>query len=302
MLIRDARPDDDLDALHAGWAPWFGEELGRKMFAATPDDVPQRMIVAEVDGEPVGFSLAVGAGIADGHRGLASVFVAPDHRRRGIGTALLDQVRATCSAERVPGIRVQADVDDATSRAVAEAHGFRLHGLHLESELDLTDLDRLRDLASGPGDVVLAPLPPDATETEWHAFHDHFERLMKDTPDAAEGSDPMPYVVLRAALPEPWQVHCAWIDGRMVGFTCVMQRDPVRRRLNTMLTGVDRDQRGRGLATALKVSQAFALAERGWRTVVTQNMEGNDAILAANRRMSFRPSGGFVDLVWDYPR
>jgi mycothiol synthase len=302
VRIRDVRADDDLDSLHRGWAPWFGEEMNRKMFAATPAEVPKRMMVAEVDGVPVGFALAVGAGIADGHRGLASVYVVPTHRRRGVGTALLDEVRATCTPARVPGIRVQADADDTMSRAVAEAHGFRLHGLHLESELDLTDLDRLRDVAAGPDDLVLAALADDATETDWRTFHDHFERLMEDTPDAAAGSERMPYEVFRAALPEPWQVHGAWVHGRMVGFTCVMQRDQVGRRLNTMLTGVDRDQRGRGLATALKVAQAFALAERGWRTLVTQNMEGNDAILAANRRMGFRPAGGHVDLVWDYPR
>jgi GNAT superfamily N-acetyltransferase len=302
VQIRDARDDDDLDLLHQGWAPWFGEVMSRKMFAATPADVPKRMLVAEDAGELAGFALAVGAGIADGHRGLADVYVAPAHRRRGIGTALLDQVRATCTPDRVPGIRVQADADDATSRAVAEAHGFRLHGLHLESELDLSDLDRLRDLAAGPDDVTFAPLPEDTDDADWHAFHDQFLRLMQDAPDSASGSDPMPYEVFRAALPEPWQVHGAWVDGRMVGFTCVMQRDPVGRRVNTMLTGVDRDQRGRGLSTALKVSAAFALAERGWRAVVTQNMEGNAPILAANRRMGFRPAGGYVDLVWDYPR
>jgi L-amino acid N-acyltransferase YncA len=302
VQIRDARDDDDLDEIHQGWAPWFGEEMTRTMFAATPDDVPRRMLVAEVDGALAGFALALGAGIADGHRGLASVYVVPRLRRRGVGAALLEEVLATCTPERVRGIRVQADADDATSRAVAEAHGFRLHGLHLESELDLTDLDRLRDLADGPEDVTFAPLADDASEADWRRFHDHFVRLMADAPDSASGSEPMPYEVFRAALPEPWQVHGAWVGGRMVGFTCVMQRDPVRRRLNTMLTGVEREQRGRGLSTALKVAQAFALAERGWRAVITQNMEGNAAILAANKRMGFRPAGGYVDLVLDFTR
>jgi GNAT superfamily N-acetyltransferase len=276
--------------------------MSRKLFAASPPDEPKAMYVAEVDGELAGFALAVGAGITDGHRGLAGVYVAPAHRRRGVGTALFERVLGVCTPDRVPGLRVSADVDDATSIAVAEAHGFVKSGLHLESELDLTDLDRLRDLPGAPDGVRLAPLPDDTSEDDWHAFHAFFEELMRDAPDSASGHEPMPYEVFRAAVPETWQVQGAWVDGAMVGFTCVMVRNPKDRKLNTMLTAVRREHRGRGLAAALKVSQAFALAEAGWRVIVTQNLEGNDAILAVNRRMGFRPAGGHYDLVYDFAR
>jgi len=75
----------------------------------------------------------------------------------------------------------------------------------------------------------------------------------------------MPYDVLRAVMKEPWQVMGAWRDVRMVGFTALAVRDEANRSLNTWMTGVDREIRGPGLATALKTSQAPAVRDVGWR-------------------------------------
>jgi hypothetical protein len=50
----------------------------------------------------------------------------------------------------------------------------------------------------------------------------------------------------------------------------------------------------------LKTAQALALRDAGWRTIVTQNMDGNDAILAANRRLGFRRTAGYRDVVYDF--
>jgi hypothetical protein len=57
-----------------------------------------------------------------------------------------------------------------------------------------------------------------------------------------------------------------------------------------------------GAATALKTAQALALRDAGWRTVVTQNMDGNEPILASNRRVGFRRSAGRRDLAYDHAR
>jgi RimJ/RimL family protein N-acetyltransferase len=101
-------------------------------------------------------------------------------------------------------------------------------------------------------------------------------------------------------FPEPWQVMGAWEGDDLVGLTGVAVRDQRDRRLNTTFTGVARGYRGRGLATALKSAQALALRDAGWRTIVTQNMEGNEPILASNRRLGFRRSAGHRDLVYDH--
>jgi GNAT superfamily N-acetyltransferase len=298
--LRAARADDDLDALNDGDPTWIGSTVIRDLFAASGDDVPTEMLVAEVDGVPAGYAHAVGHGFADGHRGIAHVHVLPAFRRRGVGGLLWQRVLAVCTPERVRGVMLQADDTDRETLALAEAHGLRLLGLHTESALDLASVEQHRDLATPPRGVAVGPLPDDADEGLWREFHEAFTRLSRDAPDVAAGGEDMPYDTLRSVVRQPWQVQVARRDGRLVGFTAVAVRRPDEGVLNTWFTGVDAAERGQGLATALKVSQALAVAERGWRTVLTQNMEGNEAILAANRRLGFVPAAGLRDVAYDH--
>jgi RimJ/RimL family protein N-acetyltransferase len=196
----------------------------------------------------------------------------------------------------------QLDAADTATVDVLLAHGWQLKGLHHESELDLSaidHLDALRRLPEGSG-ITLAPLPDDADEDTWQEFGQTFDRLMRDAPDVADGAEDMPYPVMRAVIAEPWQVMGAWHGDTLVGLTAIAVRDPARGRLNTWFTGVDRDYRGNGLATALKTAQAFAVRDAGWRAIVTQNMEGNDAILAANDRLGFKRGAGLRDVAYDF--
>jgi GNAT superfamily N-acetyltransferase len=301
VRVRTAQDDDDLDALNDGNPLWMGEELTRELFLHN-EGVPSGMFVAEIGGTPVAYADAVGAGFAGGRRGLGAIWVRPEYRGRGAATALWPELLDVCAPDRVPGIHLAADGDDDVSQAIALAHGLERGGLHIESDLDLTSLDvapELSDRSAVPG-VEIAPLPDDADESQWRAFADVFNRLILDTPDASDGVDPMSYEILRTFLVEPWQVMAAWQGDRIVGFTAVVVRDAAARRLNTQLTAVERDIRGRGLATALKLAQARALAASGWKTITTQNMEGNAPILASNKTLGFRAVRSTQDLTYDY--
>jgi mycothiol synthase len=112
----------------------------------------------------------------------------------------------------------------------------------------------------------------------------------------------MPYEIFRTLLAGPWQVAVAKSnDGEIVGLTSVFVKNEGDRSVNTMLTAVNRDWRGKGLATALKVAHAVKLRDAGWRLIITQNMEGNDHILAANKRLGFTPSSATLDAIYDFP-
>jgi len=300
VLVRAARDDDDLDALNAGLRSWYGQSLIRDMFA-TAGPAPTAILVAEVDGVPAGYAHAVGRGLADGRRGMGHVYVLPQHRRQGVGRALMQAVLDVCTRERVPGVMFQTDDADPLAREIALAHGMALAGVHQESTLDLATLEQHRHLVKAPAGVELRPLPQDCDEDQWRAFEQVYNRLMRDTPDVSSGAEDMPYETLRSVLKEPWQVMCAWRDDQIVGFTAIAVRDPAARTLNTWLTAVDRDLRGHGLATSLKVAQALALRDVGWQRIVTQNMEGNAPILASNRRLGFVPGVALRDLTFDYP-
>ena len=81
-----------------------------------------------------------------------------------------------------------------------------------------------------------------------------------------------------------------------MGVTAVIGRQDDPRALNTMFTGVAPRMRGRGIARALKAQHALQLAAAGATRIVTQNMVGNEPILAANRRIGFTEIGGYVDV------
>jgi GNAT superfamily N-acetyltransferase len=296
VSVRAARDDDDLDGLNETNPIWLGAHTILEGFAAAPPGIPKAILVAELDGRPVGYAHGVALGISDGHRGMASLYVPPEHRGQGVGGALWAAVLDLCPVERVPGVKLATSHDDETSQAIALAHGLRLGGLHLESVLDLTRRDL--PVVPAPG-LELRPVADD--EAGWRAAYALYVRLSADTPDAANGSEDMPYEVFRAFHPEPLHLLLAHDGDVIVGLTAVMVVRPDERGLNTSLTAVDPAYRGRGLATALKTTHARLLAAAGWRSIRTQNMDGNEPILAANRRLGFVPAGGAVDLLYDYP-
>jgi mycothiol synthase len=301
VTVREATERDDLDAVNAGNAAWIGATLIRDLFASAAE-VPRGMFVAELDGVAVGYADAVAAGIADGHRGMATVFVQPDARGRGVGAALWAEVLTVCSADRVGGIMTGVDEDDETSYEIAVSHGLQPGGVHIESTLDLSRVDDWPSSSDSGwlSEVELSVLPDDATEEQWRHVSAVLEELSADTPDAASGTDPMPFEIFRTFIAEPWQAMCAWHQGELVGLTLVMVRDHDTRRLNTFFTGVVRDYRSRGLATALKVAHGRELHAAGWEELTTQNMEGNAHILASNARLGFRRTTARRDMTFDH--
>jgi putative acetyltransferase len=75
--------------------------------------------VAETDGVVAGFTAL---GTRAGVEFMEHLYVAPDHQRRGIGTALMEKAKA----RRPAGFRLWVFQRNAGARAFYERHGFRL--------------------------------------------------------------------------------------------------------------------------------------------------------------------------------
>jgi GNAT superfamily N-acetyltransferase len=299
VSIRPVRDDDDLDDLHVGDHGWAGGAFARKMLKASGDDAIA-FHVAELDGRLVGYGDGV-VQVTDNptHSGFIGIWVRPDSRGRGVGSALLDKLLGAATDRGARRLTSHVDADDTESQRWLASRGATTGGTHLESTLQLTEE---LPLLPPPSGVIVGVLPDGSDEALWRSAYDAHVRLMRDTPDSETNPTPIPYPIYRALLAEGWQLCLATTgDGAVVGLTCVFPKNVAERWVNTMLTAVNREWRGRGLATALKTAHAIALRDAGWRAIITQNMEGNDHILAANKRLGFVPSHASLDVIYDLP-
>jgi RimJ/RimL family protein N-acetyltransferase len=111
-------------AEHAGW------------LAARLADPNTRLWIAEEDGQPVG---QVRVDLGNG-TGTVSIGIAPAHRGRGIGSAVLQAMLV--EVERDPGVhrlRAVAHAENAASRRAFERAGFQRRG---RRDRDFIVLDR----------------------------------------------------------------------------------------------------------------------------------------------------------------
>jgi GNAT superfamily N-acetyltransferase len=300
LSIRPIRDDDDLDDLHEGDYEWAGAALSRNM-KASAGDAMLAFHVAVLDGKPVGYLDAfLPPEDNPTQAGFAGVWVRPDSRGQGVGSALLETLIPIAQDRGARRLTTHVDAKDAASQRWLVARGATTGATHLESKLELTgDLP----LIPPPKGITIDSPSADADENEWQDAHDAHVRLMRDTPDAKTNPTPIPYAIYRTLLSEPWQLCLAKTDdGVIVGLTCVFPKSEKDRLVNTMLTAVNSEWRGKGLATALKTAHALTLRDAGWRAIITQNMEGNDHILAANKRLGFQPSNAMLDVIYDVPR
>ena len=56
---------------------------------------------------------------------LDELYVAPSHRNRGLGTAMLARIESTCRARDVGLVEINVDDGDADARRLYQRHGYR---------------------------------------------------------------------------------------------------------------------------------------------------------------------------------
>jgi len=138
--------DTDYDFLHDGFVAYLAEEKARVGILGIPDDFPETyvprliqkvrsehgtILVAEVDGRPAGYvaMLPKDPQPWDQTRSrtamLMELFVAPEHRRRGVARRLFDEIEARSAAQGFEWITLGVMGANDVAQSFYAAQGYR---------------------------------------------------------------------------------------------------------------------------------------------------------------------------------
>ena len=240
-------------------------------------DSPDRLLLLAVED-----GVVVGSGIADRSDTAASGFVAPrvlpDHRRRGVGSVLLQALAEHCSRLGLP--TAVTGVDDEGSLAFAEHFGFVEVDREVEQVRAVGDEPAPRALPDGV-EVIEARERPDL----WPACFETFGREV-----LADFALHTPLQISAEQWNTTWRGDPMFLalDGDEVIGCAGLNRDTDRPgRAENALTAVRRDRRGRGLAAHLKRRTLHWAALNGIDEVYTWTQAGNAPMRRLNEQLGY---------------
>ncbi|ROT31886.1 mycothiol synthase [Micromonospora sp. HM5-17] len=244
------------------------------------------LLARQPDGSPVGYAYLEPAPTPGEFS--AGLVVHPGYRRRGLGRALVEVVRATAGDGR---LLVWAHGDHPSAAALALDLGFARARVLWQLRRSLRGPLPEPHLPDG---VSLRAFRPGADDAAWlrvnrRAFANHPEQGRWDETD------------LRLRLAEPWFDPAGFLlavesaTGRVLGFhwTKVHRRDgggeagPVEPVGEVYVLGVDPDAHGRGLGRALTLAGLHHLRAAGLTRVMLYVDESNNGAVALYTRLGF---------------
>ena len=247
------------------------EELRRN---ATPERL---LLLAYRDGELAG-SGAGGKGDTGG--GFAIPRVLPEHRRHGVGTALLSALADHLEVLGLPDVGGHAD--DESALAFGRHFGFEEVGRQVE---------QVRAVAAGEPWPVL---PDGVSIVSLDGRPELLGRLYHEL--ALDAFEDMPTPRKVEITPEQWEsewvtwpeaTFAAFAGDELVGMAALLRDVDRPERAENGLTTVRRDFRGHGIARALKETTLGWASERGLREIYTWTQTGNEDMRALNERLGY---------------
>ncbi|WP_167969303.1 GNAT family N-acetyltransferase [Lentzea indica] len=289
--------DEDRRGLYEVVAAWAVEDTpGKKKppYAAcvarweTRDELgfePPRFVVAREDGKIVGYAqVQVSEAEANAHLTIATVVVLPEHRRRGIGTALLRAMPSLMNGQTV--IESWSVIKGNPGEQFAAARGFRVITSMTRQRLALTELPEVGEPPPGYELVTWKGAAPDEFveayveglnaiadapfgETTFDHAHNTVESIRREEAEA----DADRWVVLL--------LH----KGDVAGVTVVERDSTVPTVAEQFHTVVLPAHRGKGLGRLIKARMLHNLS--GVETIYTRTSSQNEHMLRVNHSLGY---------------
>ncbi len=276
-------------------------ELARRFEAANPEPNRLLLIAEDSSGTIVAVASASDGGVLGGgqNRWRANVRVAPDHRGRGLGGTVTERLEAHVRAKAAPKLQSAVRGEEPEGLAFAEKHGYREFHRRYDSYLDVPafDASRFDDpkvVAKRAGVRIDRYDTLEAEARDKIAFqratYESLSTTQMDIPRPEPMPPPPPFEAIRKVYFENDTFArdasvIAMRDGRVVG-TSITLVDP-EGVAYTAYTGVDRTERGKGLALAMKLTILARLKERGINLFGTTNDEANAPMRGINAKLGY---------------
>lgn len=274
-----------------------------------PADLVFERWVMVKEGALVGYGLMGETAVASGTFYLES-HIHPAYQGGGLTARLYNHLQTRALTYQPQRLYANIRENQTQKLAWLSHHGFQMGKRYPVSHLNVTNFDptpfaqlRARVAASGIQIIGLDALAPH--DPLWQQrVHELDAALMQDVPSF----EPQPprtlaqFVVEEFEhpnfLPEGWllALDASRAGSPYVGMSALVKQGGSVRRLATALTGVRRDYRRRGIATALKVAAIEVAQQAGTEIIVTGN-EAHNPMYQINRQLGFVPQPAWLDWV-----
>ena len=235
---------------------------------------------------------------------MAGILVDPEQQCRGVGRAIYTRVEEELSSRNAMLAWTMAKEDLPRRIEFFQRRGFSERTRNWESRIDLSAANtapfhRYMDKALKDG-ITFTTLAEEQRrgQDSLRKIHELVQLIQADMPREADFT-PLSYEDWRTySLKNPQLLPEGYFlakDGpNFVGMSNVHQIDSEPSVLNQDDTGVIREYRGRGIATALKLKVIEFGKKNGYRTIKTWNESSNNPMLAINIKLGFKRQVGWI--------
>ncbi len=224
----------------------------------------------------------------------ARIWVPPDERRRGIGSALYREISRWAAARGEEVLEVWIEDSQPDGLDFAGKRGFTEIGRELRVSLDLTAIEAPAIEPPDGIEIITWAERPELAPAIYEVALEASPDIPGDEEDEIEPYEDWLAHEMQGSGDRPEATFLALADGEVVGYSKFSLTKAQPRVAHHDLTGVKRAWRRRGIARALKQAQIAWAKQAGYERLETRNEERNEPIRRLNKEFGYRPSGDRV--------